>query len=128
FELWIHTQAENNQPLTPMRLKEAYRNLNTKYFGSDIVIDHEIDIEWARIPHFYYNFYVYQYATGISAAHALSEKVVNGGDKEREAYLTFLKGGCSRYPIELLQVAGVDMRTPEPVEAAIGKFGRLVDE
>lgn len=128
FELMIHEFAEKNTPLTPALLKEEYRKLNARYFGSAAVIDQEIEIEWARIPHFYYNFYVYQYATGISAALALAEQVVNGGDKERLDYLSFLKGGCSKYPIDLLKMAGVDMTTPEPVHLAISKFRSLVKE
>lgn len=127
FELFIHEMAEKNIPLTPKLLKEQSSRLNAIYFGP-VVIDPQIEIEWARIPHFYYNFYVYQYATGISAALALSEKVVNGGKKERDAYLSFLKAGSSKYPIEILKDAGVDMRSPVPVEAAIKKFRGLVDE
>lgn len=128
FELRIHELAEANTPLTPTLLKNEYMELNKRYFGDVTHVDDEIAIEWARIPHFYYNFYVYQYATGISAALALSERVNAGSMEEREAYLSFLKGGCSRYPIELLKVAGVDMTTPAPVEAAIKKFGNLVDQ
>jgi len=128
FELLIHQWAEQDIPLTPGRLKEAYQKLNHQYFGPDVHIDESIQSEWSRIPHFYYNFYVYQYATGISAALALSERVSNGGPKEVEDYLTFLKGGCSRYPIDLLRDAGVDMTTPQPVEAAISKFRGLVAE
>src|SRR5699024_10380410 len=115
-------------PLTPALLKREYLELNKRYFGEPTFVEDEISIEWARIPHFYYDFYVFQYATGISAALALSESVNNGGAKEREAYLSFLKGGCSRFPIELLKLAGVDMTTPQPVEAAIRKFSHLVDE
>jgi oligoendopeptidase F len=128
FELMIHTAAEKNIPLTPAMLNEEYTNLNKKYFGEQMTVDPAIAIEWGRIPHFYYNFYVYQYATGISAALALSERVMNGGTKERDDYLSFLKGGSSKYPIDLLRQAGVDMRSPEPVKAAIGKFGALVNE
>lgn len=128
FELMIHQFAEQNIPLTPKHLKEEYRKLNAKYFGPSVIIDEVADIEWARIPHFYYNFYVYQYATGISAALALADRVVNGGVEEREAYLNFLKSGCSKYPIDILQGAGVDMRTPQPVTAAINKFENLVEE
>lgn len=128
FELLIHSMAENQEPLTPGRLKEEYRKLNEKYFGPSVIIDDEAVIEWARIPHFYYNFYVYQYATGISAAVALSKKVQNGGEKERDDYLNFLKSGCSRYPIDTLKLAGVDMSSPAPVKAAIKKFEALVDE
>ncbi|MEM1283018.1 MAG: oligoendopeptidase F [Chlamydiota bacterium] len=128
FELLIHTKIENNEPLTPQLLKDEYLAINQKYFGPNVVIDEEAQLEWARIPHFYYNFYVYQYATGISAALALSDRVMSGGDKEREDYLGFLKSGCSRYPLETLKLAGVDMSTPEPVNAAIGKFSDLVDQ
>lgn len=128
FELAIHEAAEKNIPITPQLLKEMYHKLNLHYFGEGVVVDPEIDSEWSRIPHFYYNFYVFQYATGISAAMALAEKVVNGNESDREAYLSFLKGGCSRYPIELLQIAGVDMRKPEPVMTAITKFGDWVNQ
>lgn len=128
FELLIHQFVEKNIPLTPRLLNEEYRKLNEKYFGSGVVIDKEIDSEWSRIPHFYYNFYVYQYATGISAALSLADRVMDGGAKEREDYLGFLKGGFSRYPIDLLKGAGVDLTTPEPVIQAIGKFRSLVEE
>lgn len=128
FELLLHTLAENNTPLTPKLLREEYRKLNARYFGPKVIIDPESEIEWARIPHFYYNFYVYQYATGISAALALADRVVNGGNTEREAYLSFLKGGSSRYPIDMLAMAGVNMLSPEPVTKAIQKFGKLVDQ
>lgn len=128
FELKIHEFAQQGIPLTPNLLKQEYRQLNEFYFGKTVHCDSEIDIEWARIPHFYYNFYVFQYATGISAALALNERVINGGEKEREEYLSFLKGGSSAYPIDLLRRAGVDMRTPDPVFAAINKFDQLVNE
>lgn len=128
FELLIHEMSEKNIPLTPKALKEAFRKLNAHYFGPAVVIDDEAEIEWARIPHFYYNYYVFQYATGISAALALSERVVSGGKEEREAYLSFLKGGSSKYPIDMLQMAGVNMRSPEPVQASIAKFGKLVQQ
>lgn len=128
FELLIHTLAEREIPLTPALLKQEYRKLNEKYFGPSAVIDDEIDIEWSRIPHFYYNFYVYQYSTGISAALALSERVVKGGEQERNDYLAFLKGGSSRYPIDMLKVAGINMREPAPIKAAIGRFSSLITE
>lgn len=128
FELFLHEQAEHGTPLTPKLLKSAYKKLNEKYFGPDVVIDEEIEIEFARIPHFYYNFYVFQYATGISAALALSDRVIHGGEKEREDYLKFLKGGSSQYPIEMLKMAGIDMRSPAPVKAAIQKFEDLLLE
>lgn len=127
FELWLHETAENNIPLTPKLLSDRYRDLNQRYFGPNIVIDKEAEIEWARIPHFYYNFYVFQYATGISAALALAERVSKGGVKEREDYLSFLKAGSSAYPIDILQRAGVEMCSPQPVASAIAKFGSLVD-
>lgn len=128
FELLIHDMAENHEPLTPAKLKDEYRKLNEKYFGPAVVIDEIAQIEWARIPHFYYNFYVYQYATGISAALALAKRVQNGSLREREDYLNFLKSGCSKYPIDTLKDAGVDMSTPGPVKAAIEKFSQLVDQ
>ncbi len=128
FELRLHALVEKGTPLTPRLLKEEYRQLNAFYFGSEVCIDHEAEIEWARIPHFYYNFYVYQYATGISASLALAERVRQGGDAEREAYLSFLKGGSTKYPIEMLKMAGVDMRSPEPVKKAIAQFAQLVGE
>lgn len=126
FELWLHETAENQIPLTPKLIKDQYNLLNKKYYGKSLTIDKEADAEWSRIPHFYYNFYVFQYATGISAALALAERVVGGGKKEREDYLSFLKAGSSRYPIDILKDAGVDMRSPKPVESAIQKFDGLV--
>lgn len=128
FELKIHEMAEQNYPLTPLSLKNEYRRLNETYFGPHATIDNEIEIEWARIPHFYYNFYVYQYATGISAALALADRVKNGGEAEKENYLNFLKGGGSKYPIDLLSLAGINMRSPEPVKQAITKFDLLVNQ
>lgn len=128
FELRLHEWAEAGVPLTPALLKKEYRKLNADYFGPDITLDEEIDIEWARIPHFYYNFYVYQYATGISAAHALVEIVSKGGVAAREKYLQFLSSGSSRFPIDLLKTAGVDMRQPDAIKMAIEEFDRLVSE
>lgn len=128
FELKMHEFVEKGIPLTPKLLKEEYRKLNVFYFGPAVICDEEIDIEWARIPHFYYNFYVFQYATGISAALALSEKIVGGNEEDRNAYLNFLKSGSSNYPINLLLKAGVDMRTPKPVLLAIDKFEKLVEQ
>ena len=128
FELLIHQHVEQHIPLTPQLLKQEYRRLNELYFGPDTVIDEEIDIEWARIPHFYYNFYVFQYATGISAALALANKVVNGDQKDRDDYLSFLKGGSSKYPIDMLKMAGIDMTSPAPVKAAIDTFDKLLKE
>lgn len=128
FELKLHEWAQEGTPLTPALLKQEYRRLNEEYFGPGLTLDEEIAIEWARIPHFYSNFYVYQYATGISAAQALVDKVVNGGEADREKYLQFLSSGSSKYPIEVLRLAGVDMCTPEPVNSAMLHFDALVTE
>jgi oligoendopeptidase F len=128
FELKLHEWAQQNVPITPQLLKDEYRELNKIYFGDAVVIDPEIDIEWARIPHFYYNFYVYQYATGISAAHALVENVQKEGEEARKRYVQFLSSGSSRFPIDLLSLAGADMRKPQVVESAIAHFDHLVDE
>jgi len=128
FELKLHECLEKGTPLTPHLLKEEYRALNRKYFGPDTILDPEIDVEWARIPHFYYNFYVFQYSTGISAALSLANRVVEGSHKEREAYLRFLKGGSSQFPIEMLKDAGIDMTSTEPVTAAIRKFNALLNQ
>jgi oligoendopeptidase F len=128
FELLIHQHIEQGTPLTPQLLKQEYRQLNHLYFGPATLIDPEIEIEWARIPHFYYNFYVFQYATGISAALALADKVVKGTQHDREAYLSFLKGGSSKYPIDMLKMAGIDMTSPAPVKAAIQTFDLLLTE
>ncbi len=114
--------------ITSALLNAEYLKLNQAYFGPHVIVDEDIKSEWARIPHFYYNFYVYQYATGISAALALVDLVTQGGETERNAYLNFLRGGCSRYPIDLLQIAGVNMRSPQPVELAIKRFRTLLDE
>jgi oligoendopeptidase F len=127
FELKLHRFAEEGIPLTPALLKKEYRALNQEYYGSEMVLDPEVDIEWARIPHFYYNFYVYQYATGISAAHALIEKVLNGGKEAKDNYLAFLSSGSCRYPLDVLRMAGVDMSSSEPVASAMRHFGHLVE-
>lgn len=126
FELLLHTLVEEGTPLTPQLLKEKYLALNAAYFGPEVVLDPEIAVEWARIPHFYYNFYVYQYATGISAALALAERV--DAKEHRDSYLAFLGSGGSDFPIPLLKKAGVDMTSPEPVQATLRKFDHLVDE
>lgn len=128
FEYLTHKMAEEGQTLTADALNDVYYKLNEQYFGNDIVIDKEISVEWARIPHFFYDFYVYQYATGYSAAIALSRKVLKEGDKAVKKYLKFLGGGCSLTPIELLEVAGVNMASPEPINDALALFGSLVDE
>jgi oligoendopeptidase F len=128
FEKIIHAIAEAGEPLTLERLRAEYLKLLKLYFGPDFVIDEELSLEGLRIPHFYHAFYVYKYATGISAAIALSQKVVNGGKQDRDRYLNFLKSGGSKFPLELLRDAGVDMERPEPVATAMKRFATLVDE
>ncbi len=128
FELTIHEHVEKGESLTADWLCETYKALNVKYYGSDIIVDDEIAIEWARIPHFYYNYYVFQYATGFSAATALSQKILDEGESATKKYIGFLKSGSSDYSINVLKEAGVDMTTPEPVEKALKLFGELVDK
>lgn len=128
FELSVSELAAQGAGITADTLCSLYRKLNEDYFGSAIVVDDEISLEWARIPHFYYCFYVYQYATGFAAAIALSQRILNGGVKEREDYLTFLKGGSSKPPIELLQGAGVNMMSTQPIEDALAQFDTMIDE
>ncbi len=128
FELNIGKMAAQGKTLTAEVLCEEYRKLNQLYYGEDIVVDDEIAMEWARIPHFYYNYYVFQYATGYSAAIALSRKILSEGESAVKDYLGFLSGGCSKTPIDLLKGAGVDMTGPEPVEQALELFGKLLDE
>lgn len=128
FEHRVYQAAENNQPLTVETFQEIYKSLLGLYFGSGFVLDDCLSLECFRIPHFYFSFYVYKYATGISAAYALADRVLSGGEEELEDYLNFLKSGGSRYPIDLLKGAGVDMTSPEPVRTALSKFSSLVDE
>ena len=128
FELKMAELSSSGVTLTADVLCEEYRKLNEAYYGPDIVLDEEIALEWARIPHFYYNYYVFQYATGYAAAIALSEGILAEGAPAVERYLGFLSGGCSKSPIELLKGAGVDMTTAEPVEKALSLFGTLLDE
>src|SRR3954467_7652634 len=128
FEKISHALVEASEPLTVDKLKEEYGKLLADYFGPEFTIDDELKLECLRIPHFYHAFYVYKYATGLSAAIALSERVASGGKCELDDYLTFLKGGCSKYPLELLRDAGVDMETPQPVDAAMKRFESLVSE
>ncbi|MBS0625926.1 MAG: oligoendopeptidase F [Verrucomicrobia bacterium] len=127
FELQIHQWVEEGTPLTPTLLKEAYLKLVKDYYGPDFTIDPELGYEWARIPHFYYNFYVYQYATGLSAAMALFQGATRSHEA-RDKYLQFLSSGGTRFPLDLLEIAGVDMKSPKPVEAAMARFQELVAE
>lgn len=128
FELKVSELAAQGVGITADALCEIYRKLNEDYFGSDIVVDDNIALEWARIPHFYYCFYVYQYATGFAAAIALSQRILNGGIPERDDYLNFLKGGSSKPPIDLLRGAGVDMMSTLPIENALAQFDTMIDE
>jgi oligoendopeptidase F len=128
FEMISHQLEEDGTPLTLEVLRGEYRKLLEKYFGPEMVFEEASDLEGLRIPHFYRAFYVYKYATGISASLALAERVTSGGERERQDYFAFLKSGGSRFPIESLKIAGVDMSEPEPVRAACKTFARLVDE
>ncbi len=128
FELLTCEMAERGESLTADSLCALYHKLNADYYGEDIVVDREIDFEWERIPHFYYNFYVFQYATGFSAAIALSQRILKEGEPAVKDYLKFLSGGSSADPITLLKLAGVDMNSPKPVSDALELFGKLIDE
>lgn len=128
FELNIGKMVQEGKTLTADVLCAEYRRLNELYYGPDMVVDDEIAMEWARIPHFYYNYYVFQYATGYSAAIALSRRILSEGEPAVKDYIRFLSGGCSKSPIDLLKDAGVDMTSPEPVDQALTLFGQLLDE
>lgn len=128
FELIMGRIIGEGRTLTADVLCEEYKKLNAFYYGPDMVVDDEIAMEWARIPHFYYNYYVYQYATGYSAAVALSRKILSEGEPAVKKYLNFLSSGCTRSPIALLKDAGVDMTSPAPVEQALQLFDELLDE
>ncbi len=128
FEKLTHERVEAGDALTPEALGELYRELNKKYYGPDVVVDDNICVEWARIPHFYSAFYVYKYATGFSAATAIKQSILEEGQPAIDRYLDFLKSGSYDYPINLLQKAGVDLTTPEPVEKALNYFTQLLDE
>ncbi|WP_284139406.1 oligoendopeptidase F [Virgibacillus sp. LDC-1] len=128
FEHEIHKHAQSGEALTAGKLTEIYYNLNKKYFGDGVVSDEEIGLEWARIPHFYYNYYVYQYATGYSAATALASKILTKEEGAVDRYLDFLKSGSSDYPIEVLKKAGVDMTSKQPILDALAVFEEKLDE
>ena len=128
FELRMNELCAQGQPLTADLLSREYRAINEKYYGPDMITDDNIALEWTRIPHFYYNYYVYQYATGYSAAIALSRRILNEGEPAVKDYLNFLSGGCSQDPIDLLKGAGVDMGSPAPVQSALDLFNELLDE
>lgn len=128
FEMILGDLNREGVALTAERMCEEYKKLNQLYYGDGVVIDDEIAHEWERIPHFYYNYYVFQYATGYSAAIALSRRILKEGESAVKDYLNFLSGGCSKDPIDLLKGAGVDMSTPDPVNQALSLFGELLDE
>lgn len=128
FEKITHEMYAKGESLTAESLCRVYMDLNRKYFGTEMVSDPQIALEWARIPHFYTEFYVYQYATGFSCAIALSKRILEMGEAGVADYMKFLKGGCSKDPIELLKMAGVDISTPKPVEDALHLFEELVSE
>lgn len=128
FEKIIHNKAEAGESLTADVLCQIYHDLNVKYYGPDMVVDELVDMEWARIPHFYNSFYVYKYATGFSAATALAHKILEEGQPAIDRYLEFLKSGGSDYPIELLKNAGVDMTTAEPIDNALKVFEDLLNQ
>ncbi|MDU3350440.1 MAG: oligoendopeptidase F, partial [Clostridium sp.] len=127
FELYTHESLEKGIPLTAEDYNKAWHELNVKYFGPDMIVDEEINIEWARIPHFYSDFYVYQYATGYAAASAFAKSILEGKEDAVPRYIEFLKSGGSNYPIEILKKAGVDMTTSRPLEATIERFNELLD-
>ncbi len=128
FEKIIHERFEKGEALTPQMFCSIYRELNLKYFGSVTVVDEDIDMEWARIPHFYNSFYVYKYATGFSAAASISKKILNEGKPAVEKYKEFLRSGSSNYPLELLKITGVDLSVPKPVEDALKVFEEILSE
>ncbi len=128
FEQQAHQMAKEGKPLTAQGLGQLYHQLNVDYFGPELTVDEEIDHEWERIPHFYTPFYVYQYATGFSAAVAISSAILKGDEQVTSGYRKFLQGGCSRQPVELLKLCGVDLSTKEPIENALEVFGQLLDQ
>ena len=128
FERDLYARAEAGEAITADMLDDMWHKLNIKYYGPQMVVDKEIVGEWSRIPHFYYNFYVYQYVTGFSAANALASQILNEGEPARDRYLSFLKSGGSDYSIDLLKKAGVDMSSPEPIKLTIQRFERMLGE
>ncbi|MFR2235701.1 MAG: M3 family metallopeptidase [Lachnospiraceae bacterium] len=128
FEKKAHEMAEQGRSLTAKSLNEMYYELNKEYFGPDMVIDKDIEVEWARIPHFYTPFYVYQYATGFSAAVAIASMIRKEGQPAVDRYMKFLSSGGSDYPIELLKIAGVDMSKPDAIKTGLDVFAGLLDE
>ncbi len=128
FERDIHARAEAGEALTPELLSAVYKGMNDKYYGPEVTVDELIEVEWARIPHFYSSFYVYQYATGISASAALATQIIAEGAPAVQRYKRFLSSGSSDYSINLLRDAGVDLSTPRPVQQALDTFGQYLDQ
>jgi oligoendopeptidase F len=126
FELLLHQSVESGDALTAENMSERYLALNKQFYGAEVNVDDCVQIEWARIPHFYYGFYVYQYATGISAAAALAQQITEEGAPAVERYLNFLRGGSSKTSIDLLRGAGVDMTSPAPVHQALDVFDNII--
>ena len=120
--------CESGESLNASNLNEMYLELNKKYYGPDMISDEEIQYEWSRIPHFYYNFYVYQYATSFSASVAVAKSILREGAPAVARYKEFLSGGCSKSPVELLKIAGVNMETPEPIEACMQAFDDVLKQ
>lgn len=128
YEMITNRMAENGETLTAEALEKVYHELNSKYFGPDMISDKEIAVEWARIPHFFMNFYVYQYATGFTSAVAIAKNILKNGAPAVEAYKRFLSGGCTLPPVELLKIAGVDLETPQPIQDALDVFADILTE
>jgi oligoendopeptidase F len=128
FEQWLHEQDAAGEPLTADALSSAYLKLNQHYYGDAVISDPEIADEWSRIPHFYYNYYVYQYATGFAAANTLASGINSGDDAKREAYLNYLKSGSSANPIDVMKRAGVDMTQTDYLDSAFTEFERRLDQ
>lgn len=128
FELWMNERVESGETLTAQILNAKYYELNKKYFGEDVCVDKLIEIEWARVPHFFMNYYVFQYATGFSAAVAIANRILREGESAVKDYIKFLSGGSSTDPISLLKIAGVDMATAKPIEDALSLFDELISE
>jgi oligoendopeptidase F len=128
YEMLTNKMYEDGESLTADNLSSVYLELNKKYYGSDIISDEQIAYEWARIPHFYYNFYVYQYATSYCAAFSVAHKILEEGTPAVERYKKFLSGGCSMAPVELLKIAGVNLETPAPIQDALNAFGEIIKE
>ena len=128
FERKTCEMAEEGTPLTAEALYDVYLNLNKQYFGKDMISDAEIGWEWCRIPHFYYNFYVYQYATSFAAAVAIADRILKEGAPAVEQYKKFLSSGCTQDPVSLLKIAGVDLTTKAPIDSALSVFGEAIEE